>query len=86
MFGSDVVVTDNNQNIYAFNAENITASSVLKPTKTLSFDFASVQNFIYRETHYLVGVRNQIETDALVIIDLTNDCKIINEIQLEFKV
>jgi hypothetical protein len=86
MFGSDVVVTDNNQNIYAFNAENITASSVLKPTKSLSFDLASIQNFIYREKHYLVGVRNQIETDALVIVDLTNDCKIINEIQLEFKV
>ena len=86
MFGSDVVVTDNNQNIYAFNAENITASSELKPTKSLSFDLASIQNFIYREKHYLVGVRNQIETYALVIIDLTNDCKIINEIQLEFKV
>lgn len=52
---------------------------------TLQFDLASIQNFTYNNTHYLIGVRNLTTSDCLVLINLTTG-SVVKEIGLEFKV
>jgi hypothetical protein len=83
MFGSHTVVTDTLNNLYVYNALECQTSSI-EPALQLQYPLSSIQNFIYKECHYLIGLRNHTNTDSLILINLATNI-IVKEIELEFK-